>query len=327
MNRITFFERQIIASGLRVGKSVRSIAKSINRDHRVVQREANRNKASYEPYTAVSAQRLADAREKKRNKPKLEKYENYDLRQYIIKQLRDDLSPEQITGMLHKQAQPELSGKAVCHETIYQYIYRGEGRYESLFQHLRQGRKKRFKRWSRKPRKITIPERISIHERSNEIEAKLTIGHWESDTIEGKRNTRGNLSVQYERKIHLLRLHKIANKEAPETENAIRRSIDSLPLTVWKSITFDNGGEAASHVNLRNDFSIDTFFCDAYASWQKGGVENINGLIRQYVPKGTDISNLTEDYIYSIQEKLNNRPRKSLNYLSPNQVLAREVGH
>ena len=125
----------------------------------------------------------------------------------------------------------------------------------------------------------------------------------------------------------LARCHKVADKTADETEQAMRKSIDSLPLPLWKSVTFDNGGEAATHVNLRNDYDLQTYFCDAYASWQKGGVENLNGLIRQYIPKRTDISQLTDEQIYGIQERLNNRPRKSLHYLTPNQALEREVGH
>jgi len=111
-----------------------------------------------------------------------------------------------------------------------------------------------------------------------------------------------------------------------ETEEAIRDSIISLPQYLWQSITFDNGTEGANHHRLKKDYWLKTYFCDAYKAWQKGGVENLNGLIRQYIPKGSDISKLTEDEIYAIQEKLNNRPRKSLNYLTPNQVIAQETG-
>jgi IS30 family transposase len=99
-----------------------------------------------------------------------------------------------------------------------------------------------------------------------------------------------------------------------------------LPQYLWQSITFDNGLEGANHYQLKHDYQLATYFCDAYAAWQKGGVENLNGLIRQYVPKGQDISQLTEDQIYAIQERLNNRPRKLLNYLTPNQVIAQETG-
>lgn len=327
MTKLTFFERQIIESKLRTNQSHRDIAKALGRDRRVIDREIERNKPIGRPYTAVVAERMARERETKRNVPKLSKRQHRTLKEHVIAELRHDRSPEQIAGVLAKQPPVELKGQTVCTETIYQFIYEGEGRYEHLYPHLRRGRKKRRKHWARKPQKVAIPERISIHERPKEVLCKTTVGHWESDTVEGKRTTKENLSVQYERKLMLARLHKVADKTASETEQAIRKSIDSLPLPLFKTITFDNGGEAATHTNLKKDYGLQTFFCDAYASWQKGGVENLNGLIRQYIPKGTDISKLTDRQIYDIQERLNNRPRKSLNFLTPNQALAREVGH
>ena len=131
--------------------------------------------------------------------------------------------------------------------------------------------------------------------------------------------------MQYERKAQLLRINKVGNKTEEETEEAIRKSIDSLPENLFKSITFDNGKESATHTKLRKDYNLKTYHCDPYASWQKGGVENINGLIRQYLPKHTSFSKLIDSDVYIIQEKLNNRPRKSLNYLTPNQVIAQVI--
>jgi len=107
---------------------------------------------------------------------------------------------------------------------------------------------------------------------------------------------------------------------------AIRDTIASLPQHLFKTMTFDNGGEGACHTKLRDDYMLQTYFCDAYASWQKGGVENINGLIREYIPKEAHLAEMTDEDIYAIQEKLNNRPRKGLNYLTPNQVIAAQVG-
>jgi IS30 family transposase len=327
MTKLTHFERQIIESKLRTNQSHRDIAAALGRDRRVIDREIERNKPIGRAYTAATAQRLALAREAKRNAPKLTKGKYCILKEYITNRLKEDWSPEQIVGVLEKQPPRELYGQTICVETIYQFIYEGAGRYECLYPHLRRGRKKRQTQRARKPRKITIPERISIHERPIEVNCKTAVGHWESDTVEGKRTTTGNLSVQYERKLMLARLHKLLNKTAEETETAIRKTIDTLPLPFFKTITFDNGGEGATHINLRKDYDLQTFFCDAFASWQKGGVENLNGLVRQYIPKGTDISQLTDKQIYDIQERLNNRPRKSLHYLTPNQALACEVGH
>ena len=324
MTKLTYYERQIIEFGLRNGKSHRAIAKSLSRDHSVIDREVKRNKGDYLPYTADRAQCIADRRQHKRTQKKLEK--DKDLKDYAVDKIREDISPEQTAGRLKTCPPDNLKGKTICHETIYQYIYEGEGRYEYLYPHLRRGKKKRQKQRARKPRKTSILERISIHERSLEIDERMTYGHWESDTMLCKKQ-RETVSVQYERKSQLTRIHKAVDKSAEETEQAIRASIDSLPEYLFKSITFDNGGEGACHLNLKRDYLLETFFCDAYASWQKGGVENINGLIRQYIPKNANLSNMTEKHIYDIQERLNNRPRKNLNYLTPNEVIAKEVGH
>lgn len=324
MQRITYFERQIIESGLRCNKSARTIARSLNRDHRVVQREVNRNKGEHTPYTASSAQHIANARQKKKNIPKLEKLANSDLRNYIVSKLHEDWSPEQIAGIIAKQSPPEVNGKSIVHESIYKYIYEGEGRWENLWLHLRKGRVKRRKQRARKPQKVTIPHRISIHERPDNINSKTIFGHWESDTVECGQRQKQKISVQYERKSMLVRIHKVEDKSAKQTELAIRKSIESLPTYFWESITFDNGGESATHVDLRSDYDLQTFHCDAYASWQKGGVENVNGLIRQYIPRSTDLSSLDDKDTLIIQERLNNRPRKKLNYLTPNQISAQE---
>jgi len=324
MQHITYYERQIIETKLRRGKSKRAIARYLERDHRVVAREINRNSGEVLPYTAISAQRIAIRHERERRRKKLEKDE--DLKNHVISELRKDISPEQIAGTLAKHPPAHLKGKALCHETIYQYVYAGEGRYEYLYPHLRKGRPKRRKQKARKPQKITIPERISIHRRPREVTLKKRFGHWESDTVLCKKQKQV-LSVQYERKSQLVRLYRAADRSAQATEQALRNTIASLPQYLFRTMTFDNGGEGACHTKIRNDYGIDTYFCDAYASWQKGGVENINGLIRQYIPKNANLKEMADEEIHVIQEKLNNRPRKRLNYLTPNQVIAAEVGH
>lgn len=310
---------------LRCGKSQRAIAKCLGRDHRVIDREVKRNKGEHSPYTAIVAQRIADERERKRTKKKLEKEENAPLRHYVIEKLKDDWSPEEIAGVLKVHKPQEAKGKTISYESIYQYIYEGEGRYEHLYPHLRKSKAKRQKRKGGKSKNIRIPERISIHERPQAINARITYGHWESDTMEGTKRDNVCVSAQFERKAKIVRLHKMTDKSAEETDKAIRKSIGSLPRALFQSITFDNGTEGAKHASLRKDFDIATYHCDSYASWQKGSVENVLGLVRQYIPKKTKISTLTDEEIYAIQEKLNNRPRKSLNYLTPNQVLAQEM--
>src|SRR3990167_5323869 len=154
MRRLTYFERQIIESGMRVGKAVRAVARCLGRDHRVIQREVDRNTCGGRMYEARIAERLAEKREKKRHIPKLERSENEILREFVIEKLKEDLSPEQIAGMVKEYPPTGLKGQHICFETIYQYIYAGEGRYENLYPHLRKGRKKRQKHHARTPRKV-----------------------------------------------------------------------------------------------------------------------------------------------------------------------------
>jgi len=150
------------------------------------------------------------------------------------------------------------------------------------------------------------------------------IGDWESDSMICKYYQA--VSVQLERKSKTIRISKLDDHTAEETNQAISRQIElSNNYDLWKSITFDNGGENAKHIEIRNNFNIDTYFCDPYKSWQKGSIENANGLIRQYLPRKTDLSKVSDNEIYEIQESLNNRPRKALCYLTPNEILEQEI--
>ncbi|MFH1048224.1 MAG: IS30 family transposase [Patescibacteria group bacterium] len=214
-----------------------------------------------------------------------------------------------------------FKGSKISHESIYQYIYTSPyGNY--LYHYLRyKNAPKRQKRYARKPQKSFIPERISIHDRPEIINTRERFGDWESDS-EIFRKQKSALSVQHERKSLLVRLRKVADRGSEETLEALRATIESLPTKdLVKSITFDNGGEGAGHFKIRDEYGITTYFCDPYKSWQKGGVENSNGLIRQYLPRTANLDMMTEDMIYEIQEKLNDRPRKKLNYSTPNEVI------
>ena len=325
LSRITFYEREKIELYLRMEKSHRWIGRKLCRGHTDISREINRNSSQLFPYRAIDAQRLHDARLRKKNQKKLEKLEYQKLKKYVISNLKEDLSPDQIAGRLHNEPPSELKGSTISHESIYQYIYNGKGRFEELYPHLRTGRYKRQRRFSRKKRnKINIPERISIHLRPEETDRKERVGDWETDSMIFSKQKK-ILSTQYERKTMLCRLHKLPNKTAEETENAIADSIESLPKEMWQTITRDNGTENASHLNTLNNFDIQSYFCDPYCSWQKGGDENLNKLVRQYLPKKADLSKVTDEDIYAIQERLNNRPRKSLNYLTPNEVAAKFI--
>jgi transposase, IS30 family len=325
LSRITFYEREQIELYLKMNKSYRWIGKKLCRNHSDITREINRNRSPHLPYRAKAAQRIHDARQEKKNRKNLEKPKYAKVKKFVVDGLREDHSPEQIAGRLKEAPPPGLESLTVSHESIYQYICRGEGRFEYLYPHLRTGRHKRQLRFSRKKRnKINIPERVSIHLRPNEVALKERIGDWETDSLIFSKQ-KDIVSAQYERKIMLCRIHKLPSKEAKETENAIADSIESLPGGFWKTITRDNGTENARHLETLKNFNVPSYYCDRYCSWQKGGTENLNKLIRQYLPKKMDLSKITDDQIYEIQEKLNNRPRKFLNYLTPNEMAAKYI--
>lgn len=317
---ITFFERQQIETYLRMRWKKTKIAKKLCRDYSIIKREIKRNSGEVMPYCAVDAQSCAGRRKKKTNKRKLEKHANEKLKEYVDNLLKNGWSPEEIAGRLKKYPPDEVRNckdKTVSYESIYNYIYEGEGRYGGLYKFLRRKQCKRRKEKARKQGvKTILKERVSIKQRPGVVEKRERFGDWETDSVifTGKHI----LSVQQERKSKVCRLHKCQDKSAARSEEALRDSIESLPAGLWLTITRDNGSENALHQETK----IPSYFCDPYSSWQKGGVENLNGLIREYFPKKSNLDTVKESYIYEIQEKLNNRARKCLNYLTPNEVLA-----
>lgn len=322
-SELTRYERDQIEYYTKLRMGVRAIGRKVGRDHGVISRELSRNSGSDGRYRAAEAQRRADRRGRKTNVKKLET--DPLLRKHVIDQLKEGISPEQIAGRMKRQPPPSVRGQTVSHETIYAYIYESdEGRW--LYRYLRKkNAPRRQKHYSRKRRQTPmIPDRTSIHDRPSVVAAKKRFGDWESDTMIFKKQ-REAVSVQYERKSMSVRLHKVADRSAPETEMAIRDTISSVPQPFVLSFTFDNGGEGATHGRIKNDYGIETYFCDAYASWQKGGVENMNGLVREYLPRETNLSTISEDDLEAIQDRLNNRPRKSLGFLTPNEVLQNAI--
>lgn len=320
-NNLTFYDRQKLEYWLRTKQSLRAVARIMRRDHSVLVRELNRNAyGDRKKYRADTAQRLCEKRKRAQHRGKLDKYP--ELKEYVEEKLNKDWSPEQIAGRLKAKIKKET----ISHESIYYYVYEKSEKHQRLYLHLRTYRAKRKQRGKRKSNKSTITERISIHERPQTVEEGKRYGDWESDTVEFKRGLKNPfLSVQFERKSKLTRMHKTLNKSAEENNNALVRTIESLPSEMFKTITFDNGSENSRHMQFKKEYGIETYFCDPFCSWQKGGVENTNKLIRQYLPKHIDLTQLTDREVYDIQERLNNRPRKLLNYQTPNEVINRVV--
>jgi IS30 family transposase len=314
--RISYKERLIIEQEVSVGRGVREIARLLGRNHSVISRELEPDKDQGQlPYSAKRAQLRSERRARITNKRKLDK--NQFLRDFVVEKLSLDWSPEQIVGRLKINPPKKLAGTSLVPETIYQFVYsleRGEDG-KLLYHHLRRSQPKRIRHYARKQSKLRIPERVSIHKRPT-----LTgLGHWETDSIICK--GRQVLSVQFEKVTKLVRIHKLANHGAEETRLAIQDTLETLPSELKQTMTFDNGTENYQH----NQLSIKTYFCDPYCAYQKGGVENTNGLIRQYFKKKTDLNQITGKQIHDIQERINNRPRKSLNYQTPNEILRQVV--
>ena len=318
-NEFTFYERQMLEYWLRSRQSLRQISKVMRRTHTILSREIRRNGDNRAKYRADVAQRLFEKRKHGQHQGKLDRYPK--LKEYVVNGLKNEWSPDVIAGRLRAD---RTLPTTISHESIYHYIYNKNGRLEGLFKYLRQGKNKRQKRYGRKNNKLHIPERISIHKRPKYIDERKRYGDWESDSvIFSKQKTA--LSVQSERKSKLIRMHKVANKTAEETTNALIKTAESVSKELFLTITFDNGTEGVGHTEIKKEYGVKTYFCDPFASWQKGGVENANKLIRYYLPRSTDLSKLADRDIHDIQEKLNDRPRRCLNYRTPNEVINQVV--
>lgn len=272
-------------------------------------------------YTAEYAQRdFILKQENKWNIRKLDK--DPKLRLLVIEGILWDKSPEQISGRIKRMGNHFGCMNTISYETIYEFIYHDkQAKKDKLYKHLRRHRaKRRNSTGRRKSEKVSIKERRSIHERPPYVEQRKEFWHFETDSVlfsHGK----SIFSVQYERMTSLARLTKLQDKGAIETARALRSLVHEFDGNYpVRSVTYDNGTENVLHTELIHQFWIVTYFTDTYSSWQKWGVENLNGLIRQYLPRDFDFENISDTLLYEIQEKHNNRPRKRLNWLTPNEA-------
>ena len=232
--------------------------------------------------------------------------------QQVERLLRQEWSPEQIAGYLKLTKQPTVS-----HECIYLYVYADKRRGGTLHRHLRSQKKQR-KRYNGYIRRGQIPNRTSIEQRPQIVARKGRFGDWEADTIIGARHKGGILSV-VERKSKLVRLRKLTTKSATEMKDASIELLTPLAAKVH-TITVDNGKEFCDHELIAAGLKARIYFAHPYASWERGLNENTNGLIRQYFPKKSDFTRITEKELQRVEDLLNNRPRKTLGYLTPNQA-------
>ena len=304
--RLTEDERYQIYEGIVHGVSHRAIAKQLGRSHSTISREAIRNKG-LRGYRPRQAQSLASQRQA--CKPKHIKLIP-EMQSVISKHIQKDWSPEQVQGRLISEGMP-----IVCTTTIYGFIKRDKASGGDLYQHLRH-RKPYKKRTGKAEARGQIIGRISIDERPVIVDEKTRIGDWEADTVIGKGH-QGVLVTLAERCSKRTLIAPVPNKRADVVRDAI---ITLLKSETVHTITFDNGKEFAYHAEIKEALSSDNYFAHPHHSWERGLNENHNGLIRQYLPKGMKLNRVSHEQVAAIQEKLNNRPRKTLGYKTPNEV-------
>jgi IS30 family transposase len=320
-------DRVEIEHGLRNGLSRRQISVEIGRHHSVVAREVTRNRNADGSYRAVSAQRRADAAMRR---PKMSKLAtDGELRGEVIRGLNKKWSPQQISQTL-KQDFPDRPEMQVSHETIYQAIYvlpRG-GLRKEIGAALRTGRafRKPHGRVAKSKNARHIPDKVGIAERPEEVLGRTVPGHWEGDLIMGK-NNKSAIGTLVERTTRTtLLLHLPDGHGAVQVRDAMIEALQSLPDLLKRSVTWDQGFEMRAHSEISVATGVAIYFADPHSPWQRGTNENTNGLLRQYFPKGTDLSVHSAEDLQRVALELNERPRATLGYRPPLEKIAELVG-
>ena len=314
---VTRDDRERIATLKAAGWSQRRIADSIGKAPSTISRELRRNALESGRYSAHVADGAYMAR---RQRPaRLECDER--LARFVRQRLIEGWSPQQISGWLRSGAETGLCAMAT--ETIYAFLYRTGQKAEQLWRYLARRHRRRRKPMAR-PSRDTIKDREPVHERPDEINDRSTLGHWEGDLVICQR-TRPVL-VLHERKTRLTLAARLTGKGAAETASVIMSIFRRLDPGLRQSITFDNDTCFARHGWLREALEMTTWFCDAYASWQKGGVENANGRLRRWLPRQTNLDDLSDEDLQEIVMTYNLTPRKCLGYITPIQALFKDLG-
>jgi len=314
-------ERITIHRGRLQGTSLRAIAKTLRRPVSTIAREVTRN-GSCGAYDALSAQRGYGQR-RRQGQRKLAP--GTPLWNPVVMDLYRGWSPEQIAGR-RRALYPDEPAQRISHETIYLALYalpRGELR-KALLGQLRQGRKARRPRSRGQDRRGSLPNMTSIHTRPAEVATRQVPGHWEGDLIKGAGN-RSAVGTLVERTSRYVVLARMDGADADAALEAFTRKFRHIPACVRKTLTYDQGKEMARHEELSRRVRIQVYFADPRSPWQRPSNENTNGLIRQYLPKGTDLSQTSQAELNAIARRLNHRPRKVLGFKTPAEVFQSEI--
>ncbi len=320
---LSLIEREEISRGLTVGRSLRVIAAQLDRAPSTISREVGRNGGT-DRYRATASDQSAWDRALRPKRCKLACHPA--LRRTVSRKLRRKWSPEQIAGWL-KHSFPDEEQHRVSHETIYKSLYiqtRGVLKKE-LLEHLRARRTiRRSRHASLKQAGLgQLKDVISISERPASVEDRAVPGHWEGDLIAGSRGS--YIATLVERQSRYVMLVKVANKDTASVVSALIKQARKLPRQLYQSLTWDRGKELADHRRFTLATDVDVYFCDPRSPWQRGTNENTNRLLRQYLPKGTDLSVFSQAQLSTIARQLNERPRKTLTYQTPAEMFAQCV--
>jgi IS30 family transposase len=315
-------EREEISRGLVAGSSVRALARQLGRSPSTISREISRNGGPKEYRAAAADQRAW--REAERPKQCV-LARNERLCTVVAERLQHQWSPQQISGWL-KAVHHNEPAMQISHETIYRSLFiqaRGLLKKE-LIAHLRSGRTiRRGKTSTLKGRVGGLVDAVSIRERPAEAEDRAIPGHWEGDLIAGSRNS--HIATLVERSSRFVMLVRVENRETATVVSALTRHVQQLPAGVIATLTWDQGKEMAAHKLFTVATDVQVYFCDPRSPWQRGSNENTNGLLRQYFPKGTDLSGFTQEQLDAVADRLNTRPRKTLGYSTPADTLAKAL--
>ncbi|MBU2742719.1 MAG: IS30-like element ISCARN114 family transposase [Acidithiobacillus sp.] len=315
-------QRNQIQRGLNQGMSIRGIARQLGRSPSTISREIQRGRVE-ETYDAVCGREEAQRRRRKGVRKLTEGSPLTLAVTHAI--LQRKWSPEQIAGRL-RMDYPEDKQWHVSHETIYQFIYAhpaGELR-KALIAGLRRGHSKRKPRTRGKDRRGGITNMRSIRERPEEAQAREVPGHWEGDLIKGAFNASA-IGTLVDRSSRFVILARVEDATAEAILESFTRRLRTLPKSFRQTLTYDQGREMARHQELERNTGIRVYFADPHSPWQRPTNENTNGLLRQYFPKGTDLSEYSQRRLTQVAEELNNRPRKSLGFRTPAEVMAQQI--
>jgi IS30 family transposase len=310
---ITVEQRYQIQALQAAGNNQSEIAKILGRNKSVISREFSRNRLDNGKYKPEMAE--AFYRHRRKQCRKASKWLNPEMKVYVEEQLREDKSPEQISGVMRREQRCCI----ISHEAIYQYVWKDKSKGGTLCLHLRNRGRRYQKRGNSKSSRGLIPNRVGIEQRPKVVEQRKRIGDFEIDLVIGKNHKNPILTI-VERKTGFALLRKLPSKEAEPTAEQLVDAL--LPIKDYvHTITSDNGKEFAKHELVAQALDAPFYFATPYHSWERGTNENYNRLLRQYFPKKTSFDHITHEQLQAVQNKLNNRERKRLGFLSPSKYL------